>query len=291
MCFLINKVYIYLLQLIHSSFFQFPRTTQEWKNISQSFEELWNFPHCLGAIDGKHVSIIPPRGSGSYYYNYKGQHSMVLLAVVDARYRFIMCDFGTNGRVSDGGVLKNTNFFGKLQNNLLKIPNAEIIRNTSRKLPYVFVGDDAFPLRVDLMKPFRQAGLTSIEKKTYNYRLSRARRIVENVFGIMAARFRIFHTFINLEPKNIESVVLGCCSLHNFLITSSNTYAPPESFDHDDIEDGVTNYGFNCQDSNMFGLQRRSYGNTIHAAKEVREGFMSYFAHEGNLPWQHRFIN
>nr|CAI5843363.1 unnamed protein product [Callosobruchus analis] len=31
---------------------------------------------------------------------------MVLLAVVDARYQFIMCDFGVNGRISDGGVLQ-----------------------------------------------------------------------------------------------------------------------------------------------------------------------------------------
>ncbi|CAH1968459.1 unnamed protein product [Acanthoscelides obtectus] len=156
----------------------FPRLEQDWRTIFQSFDELWNFPHCLGAIDGKHVRIVPPSGSGSYYYNYKGFHSMVLLAFVYANYRILKCDFGTNGRVSDGGVLQNTKFFEKLQNNLLKIPVEETIPNTYRRLPYVFIGDDAFPLRVDLMKPFRQAALTSREKKIYNYRLSRARRIV-----------------------------------------------------------------------------------------------------------------
>ena len=283
------SVYV-LIRTIFS--FQFPRTTEEWRNISQRFEERWNFPHCLGAMDGKHVSIIPPTGSGSEFYNYKGWHSLVLLAIVDADYRFIMCDFGTNGRVSDGGVLQNTTFFDKLQSGLLNIPAEETIRNTSRRLPYIFVADDAFPLRVDIMKPFRQGDLTSMERKIYNYRLSRARRIVENVFGIVAARFRIFHTQINLEPRKIDSVVMACCVLHNFLMDSvQKTYAPPECFDSDNIEEGITNFGLHSRDSNMESLDRRTYGNNTNAAKNVREDFMSYFVNEGQVPWQLNFIS
>ncbi|KAL1448219.1 hypothetical protein WDU94_000600 [Cyamophila willieti] len=79
------------------------------------FEMKWDFPHCLGAIDGKHVDIIPPCGSGSQYYNYKGRHSLVLMAIVNANYQFLLCDFGTNGRISEGGVLQNTKFFEKLE--------------------------------------------------------------------------------------------------------------------------------------------------------------------------------
>ncbi|CAH2017227.1 unnamed protein product [Acanthoscelides obtectus] len=190
----------------------------------------------------------------------------------------------------DSGVLQNTNFFKKLQNNLLKIPVEETVRNTYRSLPYVFI-DDAFPLRLDLMKPFRQAALTSREKKNYNYPLSRARRIVENVLGILAARFRIFHTCINLEPRNIEFVVMACCMLHNLLIAKSlRTYTPPECFDYDDTEEGVTNFGLNSQGSNMSSLQRRPLGNTANGAKGVREAFMSYFTNEGKVSWQDRFI-
>lgn len=103
------------------------------------------------------MAITAPMGSGLEYYNYKKYHSMVLMAIVDAQYQFILCDFGTHGRVSDAGVLQNTKFFQMLQNNELNIPAEELVTNSSRHLPYVFVADDAFPLRSDIMKPFRQA--------------------------------------------------------------------------------------------------------------------------------------
>lgn len=187
---------------------------------------------------------------------------------------------------------KTQDFIKKLQNGSLKIPDDETIRGTSRKLPYVFVADDAFPLRLDIMKPFRQGDLTSIERKIFNYRLSRARRIVENVFGIMAARFRIFHTSINLEPRNIDSIVMACCVLHNFLMKSvPDIYAPTEVFDRDHLEDGITNLGLHSQDSNMHGLDRRTQGNTSNAAKNIRQDFMSFFSNEGQVPWQLNFIH
>nr|CAI5837488.1 unnamed protein product [Callosobruchus analis] len=270
-----------IYKVLLKDYFKFPQSEEEWKNIAKRFEERWNFPHCLGAIDGKHIDIIPPSGSGSYFYNYKGRHSMVLLAVVDARYQFIMCDFGVNGRISDGGVLQNTTFYEKLQNKQLHIPSA-----------YVFVADDAFALRIDTMKPFRQADLNSKERKIYNYRVSRARRIVENAFGILASRFRIYKTQINIEPKSIEAVVMASCALHNFLMSlSSNSYTSVECFDHENIEDGTIMPGLSAHDSSMEPLYRRNSGNNSTSAKNVREQFVHYFNNEGTVPWQDNFIH
>ena len=64
-------------------FLQFPRSKEEWKDVAKVFEKRCNFPHCLGAMDGKHISIFLPNGCGSEYFNYKNHHSMVLLAIVD----------------------------------------------------------------------------------------------------------------------------------------------------------------------------------------------------------------
>ncbi|XP_068082895.1 putative nuclease HARBI1 [Anabrus simplex] len=191
---------------------QFPKSEEDWRHIAKDFEEKWNFPHALGAVDGKHVRIIPPANSGSFYFNYKGYHSLVLLGIVNANCEFTLVDFGVNGRISDGGVLEYTEFYRRLISNKLNVPKPA----TCEDLPFVFIGDEAFSLRENFMKPFSQKNLTE-DRRVYNYFLSRTRRVVENAFGILSARFRIFHTAISLKPDNIDAVVMACCVLHNFL--------------------------------------------------------------------------
>lgn len=165
--------------------FQFPKNVDDWLEVADDYAVQWQFPHCLGAVDGKHIRIVPPPDSGSFYYNYKKTHSIVLMAIANANYEFIYCDVGTNRRVSDGGVINNTAFYEKLVTDNLNIPTPNH-DPSGLKLPYVFVGDEAFAMRPDLLKPFCRATLTR-EKRIFNYRLCRARRVVENTFGIFAA--------------------------------------------------------------------------------------------------------
>lgn len=94
----------------------------------------------------------------------------------------------------------------------------------------MIVADDAFPLKDYIQKPYSQVGLTK-EKRIYNYRLSRARRIAENA---LANRFRIFMAPIPLVPEKVEIIVTACCSLHNFLRTQPEAcavYTPTGSLD------------------------------------------------------------
>ncbi|XP_018358799.1 PREDICTED: uncharacterized protein LOC108758358, partial [Trachymyrmex cornetzi] len=85
-------------------------TKNDYKKITEQFFNLWQLPNCLGAIDGRHMRIKAPPMSGSEFYNYKGFFSIVLLAAVDAHYKFTWVDIGQYGSMSDGGVWSNSDF-------------------------------------------------------------------------------------------------------------------------------------------------------------------------------------
>ena len=149
---------------------------------------------------------------------------MVLLAVADSEYRFLFIDVGACGSESDSGIFAQTHFRELVEMRMAGIPEALPLPGeaTGTACDYFFVGDDAFPLRHYMMKPFPSRMLTH-QRRIFNYRLSRARRTVENAFGIMANRFRVFHTSICLHPDNAEAVIIASCVLHNMLRTRKLT--------------------------------------------------------------------
>ena len=209
--------------------FQVPSSEEEWTKVSDEFCNRWNFPHCIGAMDGKHVTIKCHVNSGSNFYNYKNFFSIVLFAIVDADYKFLYVDVGKNGRISDGGIFVNTPIYKKLEASSVGTPQPKHLHDRVKPVPYMIVGDDAFPIKTYLMKLYPSRNL-DITQRIFNYRLSRVRRIVENVFGILSSRFVVFQKPIPLEPEKVEKVVLAACALHNFLRSkpsSRNIYSPP----------------------------------------------------------------
>uniref|UniRef100_A0AAG5DWM0 DDE Tnp4 domain-containing protein n=1 Tax=Anopheles atroparvus TaxID=41427 RepID=A0AAG5DWM0_ANOAO len=80
-------------------FVKLPTCPDEWLKVAQGFQEKYNFPHVLGAIDGKHVAIKAPPHSGTDYFNYKIFFSLVLLRVVDSKSNFIYADVGILSQV------------------------------------------------------------------------------------------------------------------------------------------------------------------------------------------------
>lgn len=96
-----------------------PSSPEEWLAIEKGFKR---FPHCVGAIDGKHIVVQCPAQTGSEYYNYKRTFSIVLLALVDSNFCFTFADIGSQGRISDGGVLRNSLLWQKMCSNQLNLP-------------------------------------------------------------------------------------------------------------------------------------------------------------------------
>lgn len=266
-----------------------PQSADEWLEQARKYEERWSFPHCVGSVDGKHIRIKKPTGAGSFYFNYKGFHSIVLMCVGAADYQIIMADAGVNGRVSDGGVLQHTKFGQMLTDGTLQLPSPSSLPNTAQdgdQVPYVFLGDEAFALTKNFMKPFGvSSGRLSISQRVFNYRLSHARHIVENIFGILVARFGVLRGEIQLKPDKATLVTLACCYLHNFLAKRNPSYLETTPDTGASMQQPGT-----AQVNPEQDIQATSTRNATQAAKTVRDRFRNYFVAAGDLPWQYERI-
>ena len=80
----------------------------EWLDIAHGFKVKWDYPFCIGAVDGKHIAIQQPPGSDSYFFNFKHFFSMLILAVADANYKFVYVNVRAAGRSGDADVFNRT---------------------------------------------------------------------------------------------------------------------------------------------------------------------------------------
>lgn len=126
--------------------FQLPKNSEEWLIVANGFKNAWQFPHCLGALDGKHIKLQAPINSGSEYFNYKNSFSIILLGLADSDCNFLFADIGTHGRMSDGGVFYDSLIYTKIQENEI-FPEASSLPGRDVPVPYVFVADAAWLIR------------------------------------------------------------------------------------------------------------------------------------------------
>lgn len=135
-----------------------PNTECEWQQIADDFKNIWQFPHTLGALDGKHIRIKAPANTGSQFFNFKGFFSVVLFASVDAHSRFSYINVGCNGKSSDNTIYSECFLYQSLQKGKLGMPQPkQLVSGEGNKIPYFFVGDDAFALDRHLMKPYNRS--------------------------------------------------------------------------------------------------------------------------------------
>ncbi|GFS36723.1 DDE Tnp4 domain-containing protein [Trichonephila inaurata madagascariensis] len=255
-------------------------TMGQFQKIAQQYSTKWNFPSCIGAIDGKHVRIKAPKNSGSLFYNYKDYHSMVMLAVVDADCKFAAVDVGSYGREGDAGIFLKSEIGRKIRNNTFNVPPPKALPGTDTVIPHVIVGDEAFALHQNLMKPYpRQQSLHDASKAVYNYRLSRARRTTENAFGILCSYFRFFFFRpISTAPETTEKIIICACILHNIL-REVKVLAPGQTHIDSALPLPVENF--------LPLTEHNIRGTTNHT--QIREMFKNYFNVPGAVEWQKNY--
>ncbi|KAK4318794.1 hypothetical protein Pmani_010217 [Petrolisthes manimaculis] len=171
-----------IYEALQPIYMRMPRSQEEWRKVSEDFHSLWNYPLCLGALDGKR----------------------------------------------------------------------------------------------------------SNEKHIHNYRLSRARRVSENAFGILSSRFQVFNKPIRTCPERANKVIQACLVLHNMLRTESRqAYSPPELLDQEDIQRRRMVVGqWHDHQHNALGDMQVIARRPKRDAMQVRDLFCMYFNNEGSVPWQ-----
>lgn len=171
----------------------------------------------------------------------------------------------------------------RLETNSLSLPPDRPWPGRTMPVPFCIVTDEAFAASNRIMKPIGNRNL-SIIQRVYNYRLSRARRIVENAFGIASARWRILRKAMEQKPDTLEKIVSAVCVLHNFCVDQKMEYATQIA---DGDNRGQITLGQWGQEEEMMPLRGQSR-QAAGATNAIRDEYINYFTSErGELSWQY----
>ena len=199
----------------------FPKDKEQFKEKMFDMEELWQFPCCWAAIDGCHIPLkCPDLAACKEYHNFKNFYSIVLMSLVDAKYRFIWGSCGFPGNSHDSIILQSTQLWSDITEGKAIPQIAKDVDSTN--VPPLILGDSTFPFQTWLTKPFTNAVLTP-HQHYFNYRLSRARMVTEGAYGQLKGRWRVLMRKCESPPEIVRTATLACMVLHNICIDRGDT--------------------------------------------------------------------
>ena len=290
-----NEVWDAIYQVLGRQHLNTPNTVEDWREIATLFFSKWNIPNNIGAIDRKRILIQKPPNAGSHFHGYKGNESVIALIMSGPNYECLYADVGTNGRNSDEHAWARCSLKKALdsQDNPFNIPPPFPLPGASKAVPFVITADEAFSLASYMLKPYPRKSLT-VEERIANYRISRGRRISENILGILAYRWRCFRAPFLLSPVKVQKIAMAVLTLHNWLNSdrfSRNVYCPPGLTDNENPETGEIIQGTWRDDSpleSLVSLQPSLKHNYNRCAQEMRQEYTRWFNDEGDVPRQRK---
>jgi hypothetical protein len=211
-CLVTKQVCAAIVKVLLPKYIKFP-TGDGLRQVVDGFKHKWDFPQCAGAVDGTHIPVVSPAEYPADYYNRKGWHSVLMQGAVNHLGLFVDVYVGWPGRVHDARVFANSTLYAKGQDGTLLPHWTERIGGTD--VPLVLLGDPAYPLLPWLMKAFPDNGRLSRQQRTFNYRLSRARVVVEHAYGRLKGRWRCLLKRLDISVSDVPGLVAACCVLHN----------------------------------------------------------------------------
>lgn len=208
-----------LVNLYFNSFVKFPISNEEIKTTIDDFYIKCGYPMCLGAVDGTHVSVQPPAGCETDYFNYKKFHSIIMLGVVNSSLKFTYINVGAPGRCNDASVFSQSGL-AELITHECYAGHFMIVNNI--RIQSHLIADSAFGLSRTLLKPYPQRPNIPNAQKVFNYRLSRCRGSVERAFGLLKNRFRSLHKKMEYNLDLTTTMIQAAVVLHNICIEDND---------------------------------------------------------------------
>lgn len=191
-------------------------STARLKEVAKKYYEKWQFPNCIGAIDGKPFKVKTRKRRGSEFRKRKKYISVVLQAVVDANYKFIAVEVGGGDEQSDDGAFQCSKLNELLSNGNYSVPPPARMPGSDEILPNVMIGNETYPLKTFLMRPYTGRSIDD-EKTTFNKRLTRARNCADCALAILVNKWGFLLKPMETNLKHSRLIIKVACLLHNIV--------------------------------------------------------------------------
>ena len=186
-CCIVKETCTTIVKVLLPKYVRFP-VGDKLKETVQGFYDRWGIPQCAGSIDGSQIPVRAPALNHTDYCNKKWWYSIIVQAVVDHNYLLTDLYIGWPGSIHVARVLASSGIYQRANNKEILQGDSMLVGD--QDIPISLVGDSTYPLLPWLMKPFDMTSSLTEQQKTFYYRISRGRVVVEIAFGRLKARWR-----------------------------------------------------------------------------------------------------